>query len=182
MWDFDRTSFPNNTLIKQNFDSSWDRLYTQSFMDTDSHENLHYRFKAGWFSSATYPSSVKKNDVPYLWYPMLVKDATFKNVLAERWSAISGELSAMAYNLVVETGKQIALSWEYNNSIWPAYYSSNCDRQAAFSGGFCGDELMTDFEDIYKNLYAVYMERLSGMNTFVGNKTWPSWSIKTASK
>ena len=182
VWDFDWTSFPNNDLIYKNFDSSWDRLYTQSLMDTDSHENLHYRFKAGWFSSAEYPSSVKKNDVPYLWYPMLVKDATFKNVLAERWSAISGELSDYAEELIMGTAEEIALSWEYNNSIWPAYYSSSCDRQAAFSGGFCGDELMTDFEDIYKNLYAVYMERLSGMNKFVGNKTWPSWSIKTASK
>ena len=184
VWDFDWTSFPNNTLIKQNFDSSWDRLYTQSLMDTDSHENLHYRFKAGWLSSATYPSSVKKNDVPYLWYPMLVKDNTFKTVLEERWAVMSPILSNEEYmkSLILDTAKEIALSWEYNNSIWPAYYSSDCDRQAAFSGGFCGDELMTDFEDIYKNLYAVYMERLSGMNTFVGNKTWPSWSIKTASK
>ena len=183
VWDFDWTSFPNNTLIKQNFDSSWDRLYTQSFMDTDSHENLHYRFKAGWGSSAEYPSEPKKNDVPYLWYPMLVKDATFKNVLADRWSAISGELSDYAEELIMGTAEEIALSWEYNNSIWPAYYSSSCDRQAAFSGGFCGDELMTDFEDIYKNLYAVYMERLSGMNEFVVDQPkWPSWSIKTASK
>jgi hypothetical protein len=137
----------------------------------------HYRY-----SGTGLPSAKKTNDVPYLWYPMLVKDATFKNVLAERWSAISGELSDYAEELIKGTAEEIALSWEYNNSIWPAYYSSSCDRQAAFSGGFCGDELMTDFEDIYKNLYAVYMERLSGMNSFVGNKTWPSWSIKTASK
>ena len=184
VWDFDWTSFPNNTLIKQNFDSSWDRLYTQSLMATDSHENLHYRFKAGWLSSATYPSSVKKNDVPYLWYPMLVKDNTFKTVLKDRWAVMSPILSDEEYvkSLILDTAKEIALSWEYNNSIWPAYYSSNCDRQAAISGGFCGDELMNDWEDIYTNLYNVYMDRLSGMNSFVGNMNWPSWSIKTSSK
>ena len=183
VWDFDWTSFPNNTNIKNNFDSSWDRLYTQSLMDTDSHEDLHYRFEAGKYSRAEYPSSVKKNDVPYLWYPMLVKDATFKTVLKDRWTVMSSILSNKEYmkSLILDTAKEIALSWEYNNSIWPAYYSSNCDRQAAFSGGFCGDELMTDFEDIYKNLYAVYVERLSGMDTFVGGMSWPSWSIKTSS-
>lgn len=182
VWDFDWTSFPNNDLIKSDFDSSWDRLYTQSLMATSSHQNLHYRFKAGWFSSAEYPSDPKKNDVPYLWYPMLVKDATFKNVLAERWSAVSGELAAYANELIKGTAEDIAVSWEYNNSIWPAYYSSSCDRQAAFSGGFCGDELMTSWEDIYTNLYDVYMERLSGMNSYVNAKNWPSWTLKTASK
>ena len=108
---------------------------------------------------------------------MLVKDATFKNVLAERWSAISGELSAIAYDLVMETGKKIAVSWEYNNAMWPAYYSSSCDRQAAFSGGFCGDELLTNFEDIYEGLYGAYIDRLNGMDSFVTKKNWPSWSI-----
>jgi len=181
VWDFDWTSFPNNSNIKNNFDSSWDRLYTQSLMATSSHMNLHYRFKAGIFSSATYPSSPKKNDVPYLWYPMLVKDATFKAVLAERWSAVSGELSEYAKEIKT-TGQKLAVSWEYNNSIWPAYYSSDCDRQAAFSGGFCGDELMTSWEDIYTNLYDVYMERLRGMNSYVNAKSWPSWTLKTASK
>jgi hypothetical protein len=182
VWDFDWTSFPNNTLIKQNFDSSWDRLYTQSLMNTDSHKNLHYRFKAGFLSSAKYPSSVKKNDVPYLWYPMLVKDATFKNVLAERWSAISGELSEYAKELIKDTAEEIAVSWEYNNSIWPAYHAANKRSEATGTIACRGDELMTKWVDIYANLYDVYMERLSEMNTFVGKKTWPSWSKKTASK
>lgn len=174
VWDFDWQAFPINDGIKK-LDSSWDRSYTQSLMATASHKNKHYRYQPIFGSGL--PSSPKTDDVPYMWYPMLVKDATFKNVLAERWSAISGELSAMAYDLVVETGKQIALSWEYNNAMWPAYYSSSCDRQAAFSGGFCGDELLTDFEDIYEGLYGAYMDRLNGMNTFVNNKNWPSWSI-----
>lgn len=175
VWDFDWQAFPINSGIKK-LDSSWDRTYTQSLMATASHKNKHYRYQP-IFGSGT-PSSPRTDDVPYMWYPMLVKDATFKNVLAERWSAISGVLSAYAYELVVETGKEIALSWEYNNAVWPAYYSSNCDRQAAFSGGFCGDELLTDFEDIYMGLYDAYMERLSGMDSFVNAKNWPSWSIQ----
>ena len=49
-------------------------------------------------------------------------------------------------------------------------------------GGFCGDEKMATFEEVYTNLYNVYLERLRGMDTFVGGKSWPSWTIKTASK
>ena len=175
VWDFDWQAFPINNGVKK-LDSSWDRSYTQSLMATASHKNKHYRYQPIFGSGV--PSSPRTDDVPYMWYPMLVKDATFKNVLAERWDAISGELSALAYELVVETGKKIALSWEYNNAVWPAYYSSNCDRQAAFSGGFCGDELLSDFEDIYEALYGAYMDRLDGMNSFVINKNWPSWSIQ----
>ena len=174
VWDFDWQAFPINSGIKK-LDSSWDRSYTQSLMATPSHKNKHYRYQPIFGSGM--PSSPKTDDVPYMWFPMLVKDSTFKNVLAERWGAISGALSAMAYELVVETGKEIAVSWEYNNAIWPAYYSSSCDRQAAFSGGFCGDELLTNYEDIYMGLYGAYMDRLEGMNSFVGAKNWPSWSI-----
>ena len=174
VWDFDWQAFPINDGVKK-LDSSWDRSYTQSLMATASHKNKHYRYQPLFGSGM--PSAPKTDDVPYMWYPMLVKDATFKNVLAERWSAISGELSAIAYDLVMETGKKIAVSWEYNNAMWPAYYSSSCDRQAAFSGGFCGDELLTNFEDIYEGLYGAYMDRLNGMNTFVNKKNWPSWSI-----
>ena len=177
VWDFDWTSFPNNDLIKKYFDSSWDRLYTQSLMATSSHMNKHYRY-----SGTGLPSAKKTNDVPYLWYPMLVKDATFKNVLAERWSAISGELSEYAKELIKDTAEEIAVSWEYNNSIWPAYHAANKRSEATGTIACRGDELMTKWVDIYANLYDVYMERLSRMNTFVGNKTWPSWSIKTASK
>ena len=174
VWDFDWQAFPINSGILK-LDSSWDRSYTQSLMATPSHKNKHYRYQPIFGSGM--PSSPKTDDVPYMWFPMLVKDSTFKNVLAERWGAISGALSAMAYELVVETGKEIAVSWEYNNAIWPAYYSSSCDRQAAFSGGFCGDELLTNYEDIYMGLYGAYMDRLEGMNSFVGAKNWPSWSI-----
>ena len=184
VWDFDWTSFPNNTNIKNNFDSSWDRAYTQSLMATPSHKNLHYRFKAGWFSSAEYPSNPKKNDVPYLWYPMLVKDSDFKSVLAERWSIMSPILSDYNYaqKLIIDTAEEIAVSWEYNNSIWPTYHSKNGRSEATGTIAFRGDENMTSWYDVYMNLYNVYMERLNGMNSFVGAKTWPSWSISTASK
>lgn len=179
VWDFDWTSFPNNDLIKSKFDSSWDRLYTQSLMATSSHQNLHYRY-----SGSGYPSGAKKNDVPYLWYPMLVKDATFKSVLAERWSAVSGELAAYADELIKGTAKEIAVSWEYNNSIWPAYHATNKRSEATGTIACRGDELMTSWEDIYTNLYDVYMKRLSGMNSYVNGQTngqtWPSWSIKTS--
>lgn len=171
VWDFDWSSFPNNDLIKQNFDSSWDRYYTQSLMATKSHKNKHYY-------SNSYPSSKLTSDVPYLWYPMLVKDQTFKDVLAERWNAVSGDLKTYASEITA-TAKRIAVSWEYNNSIWPAYHSTNKRSEANGSSIACrGDELMSSWQKVYENLYNIYMTRLEKMDTFVGlDKNWPMWTI-----
>ena len=180
VWDFDWTSFPNNTNIKNNFDSSWDRSYTQSLMATKSHQYNKYSSSGKKLGHHVYGGSgdpsVNKSDVPYLWYPMLVKDDTFKNVLATRWSAISAELPAYAEEIKT-TAQKIAVSWEYNNSIWPAYHSKNGRSEATGSIAFRGDENMTSWKEVYTNLYNVYMERLQGMNTFVNNQTWPSWTI-----
>jgi hypothetical protein len=74
------------------------------------------------------------------------------------------------------------VSWEYNNSIWPTYHSKNGRSEATGTIAFRGDENMTSWEEVYTNLYNVYMDRLQGMNTFVNKQTWPSWSISTASK
>lgn len=170
VWDFDWSSFPNNDLIKQNFDSSWDRYYTQSLMATKSHKNKHYY-------SNSYPSKLI-SDVPYLWYPMLVKDQTFKDVLAERWNAVSGDLRTYASEISA-TAERIADSWEYNDSIWPAYHSTNKRSEVNGSSiAYRGDELMSSWKEVYENLYNIYMTRLENMDTFVGvNKNWPSWSI-----
>ena len=177
VWDFDWQSFPiHNGVIDQLLGSAWDRDYGQSLLATSSHKNKHYRYEP-IFGSGT-PSSPRTDDVPYMWYPMLVKDGTFKALLAERWGKISGDLADYTDSLITATAKEIAVSWEYNNSIWPAYYSDNCDRQAAFSGGFCGDELMTDFEDIHEALIGACKDRIDGMNGFVKNQTWPTWSIQ----
>ena len=180
VWDFDWTSFPNNTNIKNNFDSSWDRSYTQSLMATKSHQYNKYSSSGKKLGHHVYGGSgdpsVNKSDVPYLWFPMLVKDDTFKNVLATRWSAISAELSAYAEEIKT-TAQKIAVSWEYNNSIWPAYHSKNGRSEATGSIAFRGDENMTSWKEVYTNLYNVYMDRLQGMNTFVNKQTWPSWTI-----
>jgi hypothetical protein len=141
-------------------------------MATKSHMNKHYY-------SNNYPTASKSSDVPYLWYPMMVKDETFRNVLAVRWSAIRAELSAYAEEIKT-TGQKLAVSWEYNNSIWPAYHATNKRSEANGSTiAWRGDENMTDWEDIYTNMYDVYMERLRGMDTFVNDNdgSWPTWTI-----
>ena len=177
VWDFDWQSFPiHNGVIDQLLGSKWDRDYEQSLLATSSHKNKHYRYEP--LIGSGKPSSPRTDDVPYVWYPMLIKDGTFKALLAERWSKVSGELTDYVDELITATAKEIAISWEYNNSIWPAYYNGNCDRQATFSGGFCGDELMNDFEDIHEALLGACKDRIDGMNGFVKNQTWPTWSIQ----
>ena len=139
-------------------------------MATKSHKNKHYY-------SNSYPSKLI-SDVPYLWYPMLVKDQTFKDVLAERWNAVSGDLKTYASEITA-TAKRIAVSWEYNNSIWPAYHSTNKRSEVNGSSiAFRGDELMSSWQKVYENLYNIYMTRLENMDTFVGlDKNWPEWTI-----
>lgn len=168
VWDFDWLSFPIDNDVLDELNNGWDRSYNASLMSTASHINKHY-------VSSTTPSSSRTDDVPYIWYPMMITESTFQDLAAERWQTIAPILEAYAEN-IKQVGQEIALSWEYNNAMWPAYYNDDCDRQKYCDGGYCGDERMTSFNEIYNAMYNAYLSRLNGMD-FVVNKNWPTWTI-----
>ena len=168
VWDFDWLAFPINNSVLDKLNGGWDRLFNQSLLATQGHMNHHY-------VSMSTPSGPRHDDVPYIWYPMMVTESTFQDLAASRWEKMKPILNAYAEEIKT-TAEQIALSWEHNNAMWPAYYSTNSDRQKYCNGGYCGDEEMTKFTEIYTALYNTYLERLNGMN-FVSKKVWPTWKI-----
>ena len=169
VWDFDWLAFPINNDVLNKLNGGWDRSFTQSLLATAGHKNHHY-------VSENIPSAPRPDDVPYVWYPMIVTEPTFQNLAAERWEKMIPILTAYAEE-IKQTGERIGLSWEQNNAIWPAYYSANSDRQKYCNGGFCGDEEMATFKEVYTALYNTYLERLDGMK-YVLDKDWPVWDIK----
>ena len=166
VWDFDWLAFPINNDVLKKLNNGWDRGFTQSLL---------VAFKNNHHVSETMPSAPLHDDVPFVWYPMIVTEPAFQNMAAERWEKMFPILTAYA-DEINRTKEKIALSWEHNNAIWPAYYSSNSDRQQYCNGGYCGDEEMTSFEEISTALYNTFLERLNGMN-FVIKKDWPKWDI-----
>ena len=169
VWDFDWLSFPLHNQVQTDLEGSqWDRDVNKSLMATPSHINKHYVKRSGL------PTTAVTSDVPYHWYPMLITEENFQELAAERWARIKPHLLAYANEILVQ-GERLKLSWEYNNAIWPAY---DCEawRKNWCNGGYCGDELFTNYEDVYQAMYEAYMERLNGMN-FVTSKSWPTWTI-----
>ena len=172
VWDFDWLSFPT---LGSGYTEESDRSYTASLMAMSS------MISAGRQVSSSAPSSKDdddRKDAPFMWYPMLIKDATFTQMAADRWSQMSGVLAAYAAEINA-TRDLIAVSWEYNNAMWPAYYGDGkYDRQYHITNGMCGDEKLKTFDEVCQALYTAYMSRLSGMNSFVKAKNWPASSWK----
>ncbi len=168
VWDFDWLSFPT---LGSGYTEESDRSYDASLMAMSS------MISAGRQVSSSAPSSKDdddRKDAPFMWYPMLIKDATFTQMAADRWNEMSGVLAAYASEIYA-TRDLIAVSWEYNNAMWPAYYGDGkYDRQYHITNGMCGDEKLKTFDEVCQALYTAYMSRLNGMNSFVKSKNWPA--------
>ena len=168
VWDFDWLSFPT---LGSGYTEESDRSYTASLMAMSS------MISAGRQVSSSAPSSKDdddRKDAPFMWYPMLIKDPTFTKMAADRWKEMSGVLAAYASEINA-TRDLIAVSWEYNNAMWPAYYGDGkYDRQYHITNGMCGDEKLKTFDEVCQALYAAYMARLNGMNSFVSGQNWPT--------
>ena len=167
VWDFDWVAF---STLNSGYTEESDRSYTASLMATPS------LIKYGHQVSSSAPSNKDdddRKDAPFMWYTMLIFDGTFTQMAADRWNTIKGDIASYASE-IDNTYNLIKVSWEYNNAMWPACYSDNCDRQYATKYGFCGDEKLESFELVRNAFKTAYSERLKGMNDFVVNKTWPT--------
>ena len=174
VWDFDWLSFPT---LNSGYTEESDRSYTQSLMAMSS------MLSAGRQVSSSAPSDKDdddRKDAPFMWYPMLINNEDFTNMAAERWELINGMIADYA-NEINKTRDLIAVSWEYNNKMWPAYYGDGkYDRQFHITNGMCGDEKLKTFNEVCQALYTAYTERIIGMNDFVINEKWPvsEWKKK----
>ncbi len=164
VWDFDWQTFPVISNI-----SSFQYSYNQSMVE----DAKHYRKKSGIPDAPIY--SNWNTDAPYMWYPMLFEDATFKAVAAERWSAVAPQL--LAYQTeIIKMGQSIATSWEVNQAMWP---NNKKVIQSKWGGShaICGDENYS-FEEAYKAMSTTLQTRINGMS-FITNKKYPSITIKS---
>lgn len=174
IWDFDWQTFPNVSVVNQYYDN----MYTGG-SNAFKYEYSKSMLSDGTFSrSSSNPSSVKTNDKSYMWYPMLVKDATFKAKAAERWNAVKGFIAAYADSQIPAMAAKIKKSEAENWSMWPLESGSSAARNRystyGLGGGFKGDEAMT-FDNAVSTLSSTINTRISGMS-YVSNQNWPSVS------
>lgn len=99
------------------------------------------------------------NDQPYMWYPLLFKDANFRAKVQERWAVIYPQLLNIT-DKIDEFAAQNKVSEQYNSAMWPL--ASNI--KVGLGCGYNGDEDMT-FEQAVVTMKQAYTERLNWMNT-----------------
>ena len=172
VWDFDW----NTLAVDGNFECGYS--YTKSMLEDASPRYYKYIL-----NSSKYPN-VDGGDKSYMWYPMLVKEATFKAKAAERWNAVQGALAQVSAN-IPKTAEKIRKSEACNYAMWQVDTKSENIRgnRYGISGGdvkycgYCGDETMT-FDQAVQTLKSNFDKRISGMS-YVSNQNWPSKSVST---
>ena len=141
VWDFDRGTFQNTTNAA-------------SYGNTD-------RIKPydEWMCSRT--------EETYIWYKQLIKDATFKATVKERWAVIKPYLEQIASQIQVYGQKQ-ALSYQYDSAMWPTGKADVHEWKDDFTD-WSGDEQISDWNELINNFITVYQARLDGMDGLISN-------------
>ena len=102
------------------------------------------------------------NDQPYMWYPLLFKDGTFRSRVQERWPAIYAALQSVpaAIDSFAEKNR---VSDSFNSAMWPLMQVKS---SATYSVAFNGDEDLS-FDESIALMKKVYTERLEWMNSSI---------------
>ena len=160
IWDFDWNTLPTSTSNSEDGYS-----YTASMLTKAS------------YSHKIYPTAPSASDKNYMWYPMLVKNDTFKNLAAERWNAVMDALKSFVSVEIPKIQAKIAVSEKVDSEMWPISIASSKYSKNDFGmgGGKCGDEGLT-FEKAVSTLQSTLNKRIDGMNTYVNKKSWTSSS------
>ena len=168
IWDFDWNTLPVNSSYSEESYS-----FTKSMLA-----------EASVKSSSSYPSSPKTSDKNYIWYTFLTQDnTTFNTLAAQRWNGVVSAIQGFVNNDIPAIKSKIAKSEAENNAMWPvdAKDDSSSKRRGSLYGiggwwstssaGYCGDEGLT-FDEAVSTLQNTLNTRISGMNTYVNNKSW----------
>ena len=175
LWDFDWNTLPVSSTYSEN-----DYSFTESMLEDAMPTS-------GWFGSKTYKCFHKSSDYPsepnnegdktYIWYPMLVKSAVFKDLAAQRWNGVKGAIQAYVDTEIPMVKAAIAKSEAENAKMWPidsgtTSWGSKRYSTYGIGGGFCGDEAKS-FSDAVSTMQSTLNTRINGMN-YVSTKTWPT--------
>ena len=118
----------------------------------------HCRPENEWLYGASSLSGGYDNDKPYMWYPLLFRDAAFRQAVQTRWPAIYSVLQTLE-SWIGELADKNRLSDSYNYAMWPQI----AKKQSGLSA-FNGDEDMS-FDEAVASLQKVFTDRLTWMNT-----------------
>ena len=172
LWDFDWNTLPTSSTYSEEGYS-----YTTSMLS----KNKAQHKRSG------YPTEPSTSDKNYIWYPMLVKNSTFKSLAAQRWNTVKGAIEAYVSNEIPKIQAAIAKSESENNKMWPvdsgtgnsslAVWGTKRYNTYGIGGGFCGDEGKS-FSDAVSTMQKTLTTRISGMS-YVSNQSWPSVSYSS---
>ena len=167
LWDFDWNTLPTSSTYSEEGYS-----YTTSMLS----KNKAQHKRSG------YPTEPSTSDKNYIWYPMLVKNSTFKSLAAQRWNTVKGAIEAYVSNEIPKIQAAIAKSESENNKMWPvdsgtgnssfAVWGTKRYNTYGIGGGFCGDEGKS-FSEAVSTMQKTLTTRISGMS-YVSNQSWPS--------
>lgn len=153
VWDFDWQTFINYDKVQ-----AMNNKYGGTYDCRNTNEWLYGKSRlAEWHIIGGYDY---ENDMPYMWYPLLFKDANFRAKVQERWAVIYPQL----LNVVAKIDEFAALnkvSEQFNYAMWPLVGLKN-----SVGSAFNGDEDMS-FDEAIATMKQAYTERLEWMNSSI---------------
>ena len=153
VWDFDWQTFIIPDQVR-----AYGGAYIDQLRNTD--EWLYGGSKlaektSGWPWDDNYDY---ENDMPYMWYPLLFKDAMFRSKVQERWATIYPALLGVT-DEIDRLAEQNRVSDQFNFAMWP----TTRDLKNTIGAAFNGDEEMS-FDEAIQSMKKAYTDRLEWMN------------------
>lgn len=151
VWDFDWATYHNPT----------NRIaYGDYYAKIEQPDYSHFLYEA--YNQTPNSSNGKKM---YIWIPVLMKDASFRTLVQQRWKAIYATLSTEMPAYIRQQGALNSRSFAINDAMWPAPYT-----EAVHSGNdkvYNGDEKISGYDAVVENLVNCFLNRLNWLNAAI---------------
>lgn len=155
VWDFDWQTFVLYDKVQ-----AMNSKYGGTYNCRNTNEWLYGKSKLAekpWWPGSDYDYV---NDQPYMWYPLLFKDANFRAKVQERWGVIYPQLLSVVAK-IDEFAALNKVSEQFNYAMWPLVGLKN-----SVGSAFNGDEDMS-FDEAIATMKQAYTERLEWMNSSI---------------
>ena len=154
VWDFDWQTFIIPDQVR-----AYGGIYKEQLRETN--EWLYGGSKLAEGTGWPWDSYDYENDMPYMWYPLLFKDATFRSKVQERWATLYPALQGVT-DEIDRLAEQNRVSDQFNFAMWPLVQIKR--TSTGFSAAFNGDEEMS-FDEAIRSMKKAYTDRLEWMNS-----------------
>lgn len=157
VWDFDWQTFINYDKVQ-----AMNNKYGGTYSCRKNNEWLYGASKLAEYHGipGIWDDYDYVNDQPYMWYPLLFKDANFRAKVQERWAVIYPQLLSVVAK-IDEFAALNKVSEQFNYAMWPLVGLKN-----SVGSAFNGDEDMS-FDEAIATMKQAYTERLEWMNSSI---------------